>query len=75
MQLGFDSRWSAQDKFDGVKDKDSGGFIAYLSPGVVFNLAEDLQLNVNAQIAVIDDLKGDHAEDQIINVGLTYDIQ
>lgn len=75
FQLGFDTRWSGRDEFAGETDKDSGGFIGYISPGIVLSVAEDMQINLNAQLVAIDQLNGDHAEDRLFHVGISYDIQ
>lgn len=75
FQLGFDTRWSGRDEFAGETDKDSGGFIGYVSPGIVLSVVEDMQINLSAQLVAIDQLNGDHAEDSLFNIGISYDIQ
>ncbi len=72
-QLGVDSRWSDKDEFDGVPDANSGGWLSYLSPGLVYTLATDLLLNLRVQIPLVDALNGDHDESQTFSAGITYD--
>lgn len=73
LQIGVDMRWSEQDRYQQVGDPDSGGFIAFLSPGAVVTLAPDLILNVKVQSPWIEDLDGDHEEDEVLHLGVTYD--
>lgn len=71
--LSLDTRYSGKDSFYGVTDEDSGGFIAFISPGIVFTVVEDLLLHATGQLPAIDRLNGDHDEGPIVRVGLTYD--
>jgi len=73
LQLGIDTRLSARNRYDGIEDDDSGGFIAYLAPGIVVSIAEDWLLHVKIQYAVIDDLNGEHDEDYVAYTGISYD--
>jgi hypothetical protein len=73
LQIGVDMRWSEQDSYNEVSDPDSGGFIAFLAPGAVVTLAQDLILNVKIQSPWIEDLDGDHEEDTALQLGVTYD--
>lgn len=72
-QLGLDTRWSEKHRYNGVADEDSGGFIAYLSPGIVFTVAEDLLFYATIQEPVLDQLNGDHEENTVYRFGLIYD--
>jgi hypothetical protein len=74
FQLGLDSRWSERHRYDGVADKDSGGFIGFLAAGIVINLAEDLLLTMTVQHPTIKHLNGDHEEQRIFRLGLVYDL-
>jgi hypothetical protein len=73
LQLGLDTRWSEKHRYDGVADEDSGGFIGFLSPGLVFNMMEDLLFYATVQVPVIDDLNGEHEENTVYRFGFTYD--
>ncbi|MGF1642564.1 MAG: hypothetical protein ACFCUJ_02905 [Thiotrichales bacterium] len=73
LQLALDTRWSEKDEYAGIADPNSGGFIAFLSPGLVYNLRTDLLLNLRIQLPVVDALNGDHDESTTIGIGLTYD--
>ena len=74
LQLGFDSRAAARDETAGVKEPDSGGFIGFLTPGVVFSPAEDLLLAMRVMIPVADALHGNHDEGIAVLAGVTYDL-
>ncbi len=73
FQLGFDTRWSEKHEYSGQADPDSGGFIGFITPGIVVNLAEDLLLNMAVQLPVIDHLNGDHEEEITFQIGFVYD--
>lgn len=72
-QVSLDTRWSDTDKFDGVKDENSGGFLGFLTPGVAFMVVEDVLIHARTQIPVIEELKGTHEEDTTFSIGVTYD--
>lgn len=73
LQLNLDTRWSQKDQYSGVEDDNSGGFLAYLSPGIIMTLKQDLLLQLRSQIPVIDQLRGTNEEDQTFSLGLLYD--
>ncbi|MGF1547555.1 MAG: hypothetical protein ACFCUG_09515 [Thiotrichales bacterium] len=73
LQLGIDTRWSARDQYASEADPDSGGFIAYLSPGLVYTLREDLLVNLRVQLPIVDALNGNHDESVTFGVGIVYD--
>jgi len=72
-QLSLDTRWSDKHEFGDEADPDSGGFLGFVSPGVVVTLAEDLLLNAKVQIPVIDNLNGNQDKSATFQIGLTYD--
>lgn len=73
LQLGIDARQSGKNKFSGVSDPDSGGFLSMGFAGVAVRLGEDLLLNAGAQLPVAESLNGEQDEDTSFRVGLTYD--
>lgn len=73
VRLGADLRWSGKNEYDSVVDLNSGGFIAFLSPGVVINLAPDWILHGTIQTPVIDQLNGEQEENNLYRIGVTYD--
>ncbi|HBR96684.1 MAG TPA: hypothetical protein DD979_04815 [Gammaproteobacteria bacterium] len=73
VQANLDTRWSERDTYDGERDANSGGFLAFIAPGMVFKPVEDLLLTVSTQIPVIDDLHGEHEEGQTVRLGVIYD--
>lgn len=74
-QLAFQSRYSERDTFSGIEDPDSGGFIGYIAPGLIFSLKTDLLFFANVRVPVIENLYGNHEEGTIFNVGVTYDFK
>lgn len=73
FQLGLDTRWSEKDKYGDIADSNSGGFLGFLSPGVVITLSTDLLLQLQTQIPVIDELNGHHEEETTYSIGIIYD--
>ncbi len=73
LRLGTDLRWSGRNQYNNIEDKNSGGFIAFLSPGIVMTVSPDLILHTSVQIPVIDQLNGEQEEKNIYRIGLTYD--
>ena len=54
-------------------EPDSGGFVLFLSPSVVFSPLTDLVLNLDVHVPVINALTGDHDEGVIIALGGAFD--
>lgn len=73
LQWGLDTRWSQKHRYAGDSDPDSGGWIGFVTPGVVINVAEDLLFNLSVQLPVIKQLNGDHEEETTFQIGLVYD--
>ncbi len=73
LKLGADLRWSGRNSYAGIREDNSGGFIAFVSPGIVLTLAPDLILNTGIQYPAIDNLNGEQEEKTLYRIGLTYD--
>jgi hypothetical protein len=73
LQLGIDTRWSTKNQQAHITDPNSGGFIAFLSPGVVYHLTQDVLLNLSVQIPAYKHLHGEHSEGNSVRLGVTYD--
>ena len=71
--LGLEGRYSQKDSFAGVVDADSGGNMVFATPGFIYTVTQDLLLNVTVKLPFIKQLRGEHNEDTIYNIGLTYD--
>ncbi len=72
-RLGLDTRLDGSGELNGQPDPNSGGFIAYLSPGLVLSPVTDLLLSVGAYFPFAQVLQGYHHEDAIAALGVTYD--
>ena len=73
--LGVEGRSSDSDRYSAIEDPNSGGAIAFLTPGIVYTLQPDLLLNAVFKYPAIDKLDGDHEESAILSIGVTYDFQ
>jgi len=73
FQLGLDTRWSEKHQYSGKADPDSGGFIGFITPGIVINLAEDLLFNISIQLPIVESLNGNHEEETTFQIGFVYD--
>ncbi len=73
-QLVFDTRWSAKNMEGGTADADSGGFLAYSTPRIMWQPVMDLLVYASIQIPTITHLNGDHREGYVFMAGVTYDL-
>jgi hypothetical protein len=73
FQLGLDTRWSKKHHYSGEEDPNSGGFIGFVTPGIIIHLAEDLLLHFTVQVPTIENLNGDHEEETTFQMGFVYD--
>jgi hypothetical protein len=73
LRIGADLRLSGHNRYDGVREDNSGGTIGFVSPGVVVTLAPDFLLNLGIQYPVIDNLNGSQEEEEIYRIGIAYD--
>ena len=73
VQFSLDSRFKQYDKYDGTRDKDSGGTLVMASPGIAWTPYEDLILNMTYQYPAIEEQNGRQEEDPTFRIGVTYD--
>jgi hypothetical protein len=73
LRLGAGVRWSGAVHDDGVRDEDTGGFIAYLTPSLLVSPATGLVLSAGVQIPIVELLDGVHSEGPAWRLGATYD--
>jgi hypothetical protein len=73
LQFGLDTRWSTKNTQLGETDQNSGGFIAFVTPGLVYHVSEDVLLNLSLQIPAYKNLHGEHNEGKSLRLGVTYD--
>lgn len=73
IQLAADSRWSAENQFAQQSDKNSGGFISFISPKLLIMPWMDVVIHLGVQIPVIDQLNGEQKEAITWQLGITYD--
>ena len=72
--LSFDSRWSARDRDASGVEQNSGGFFAFVTPGIVYSPKTDFLIQASVQIPTINALYGDHTEGFNFFGGVTYDL-
>jgi hypothetical protein len=73
-RLGVDTRLDQRSRNEGAgDDPDSGGFIAFLSPELVFSPASDLLVSASVHVPVVNALSGFHDEGVVAQTALTYD--
>jgi hypothetical protein len=73
LQFGLDTRWSTKNTQMGETDQNSGGFIAFVTPGLVYHVTNDVLLNLSLQISAYKNLHGEHSEGNSLRLGVTYD--
>jgi hypothetical protein len=74
LQLSLEARDSAQHRYDGVADPNSGGWVSYATPGIGWRVAGDWLLYAQAQLPIADDLNGRQREEGEIRAGLVVDL-
>lgn len=73
LQFGVDMRQSEKNRFSGVEDPDSGGFLAMGFVGAALRIGEDLLLHAGGQATLVENLNGEQDEDPALRLGMTYD--
>ncbi len=73
LRLSFDTRAERASTIAGEIEPDSGGFIAYVSPEVVYSPMMDLMLRAVVRLPAIDALIGEHDEGPMFVLGAAYD--
>lgn len=73
LQLALESRYTGKNIDGGELDPDSGGFVAYLTPGLVYRVTDELIFNIAHQLKAVQHFNGRQTEDGEVRVGLTYD--
>lgn len=73
LRLGLDGRVDGRALEDGRPDRDSGGFIGYVSPELVFSPALDLTVAAVVRLPVVQQLEGFHREGRILGLTVARD--
>ncbi len=73
IETGLDARYSQENRYDAVRDPDSGGSLVVARLGVSARFGQELVGRVALQVPAIDELKGDQEEDPTYQVSLAYD--
>jgi hypothetical protein len=74
FRLGLNTRWERRIELaDGTKERDSGGFILFTVPGVLYSPVMDLVLSLDVHVPTLNLLKGTHEEGPMFALGAAYD--
>lgn len=74
LRLSFDTRAERATTVNGEFEPDSGGFVAYVSPELVWSPVMDLIVRVVARVPAVNALIGDHEEGSMFVLGAAYDL-
>lgn len=74
LRLAIDTRAERVSTIAGATEPDSGGFIAYVSPEIVYSPVMDLMLRAVVRIPTVDALIGEHDEGPMFVLGAAYDL-
>jgi hypothetical protein len=69
----LDLRLDGAARENGVPDPNSGGFIAFASPELLFSPATDLTISALAKISMLNRLAGRHREPFVLGTAVAYD--
>lgn len=72
-RIGIDTRLDARSFEDGAPERDSSGFVAFLSPELILSPATDLVLVASLHLPVVQALAGYHHEGPVIGLAVAYD--
>lgn len=72
-RLGVDTRLDARSYEDGLPERDSGGFIGFVSPELLVSPATDVVVVLSARIPVVQALAGYHDEGPVFGAAIAYD--
>ncbi|AKU95470.1 hypothetical protein AKJ09_02134 [Labilithrix luteola] len=73
LRLGVDTRLDARSYEDGRPERDSSGFIGFVSPEVIVSPLMDLLVVVSVRLPVVQALAGYHHEGAVLGLGFAYD--
>ena len=73
-RLGFDGRLDARSFEDGRPERDSSGFVGFVTPQVLVSPTADLVVVLSAYIPVVEALAGYHDEGVIWGAAVAYDL-
>src|SRR5262249_55915993 len=73
LRLSADTRVDGKAVENGGPAADSGGFIAFTSPEVLWSPTTDVTLSLFARIATVNHLDGSHREPYVLGASVAYD--
>ncbi len=73
-RLGVDTRLDARSYEGGRPERDSSGFIAFLSPELLLSPTTDLLFVLSVRVPVVQALAGFHSEGPVFGIGVAYDL-
>lgn len=74
FRLGIDTRLDGTAQENGEDEPDSGGFIGFVTPGLIVSPVMDLVVYASMYIPVLNLLEGYHKEGPAIALGVSYDL-
>ncbi|MFO0739785.1 MAG: hypothetical protein U0270_28055 [Labilithrix sp.] len=72
-RLGIDTRLDARSYEDGLPERDSSGFVGFVSPELLLSPSVDVVVVFSARIPVLQALAGYHREGPILGAAVAYD--
>lgn len=73
MRMALDTRGDLKAEENGAPSRDSGGFVAYLSPDLLWQPIQDLVVMVGVRLPFLQALDGYHREGVILSSTIAYD--
>lgn len=73
-QLALEARYSAPHRYDDVPDKNSGGWVSYLTPGLAWRVAGEWLFYAQGQVPLRSSLQGQQSEQGELRAGLVFDL-
>ena len=74
VRVGLDARYETQGYEAGQRDPDSGGFVAFVSPGLITQPLDDLLVHLTVSVPVLERWRGAQDEGWALTAGVTGDL-
>ncbi len=73
FRLAVDGRLEAPNVIDGVEDPNTGGFLGFLSPDVLWSPRPDLLVMAGVRVPVMDFIRGSFRQSPIVSLAVAWD--
>ncbi len=73
VRLAGEWRWTGRERLDGELDRDSGGWVLFATPALLWSFAQDGSAQCSVRWPVVNALRGGHREGPTVMLGVSFD--